>query len=137
MALAVTITRSSGSPSILALQAESFKVAYQRGPIQVPIPAGVDPILIDLGQFRPSVVISGTIRSVQDPTTDGTNTLFTKRTLEDLVTDQQHDRTITVSIVTEGLTDNYVAKVSSLNLEIMGGREFWSYTLSFVAQGRS
>ena len=47
-----------------ALKCDSFSINYSKTPIQIPIPQR-SPEIIDLGSFRPSISISGTVDTVQ------------------------------------------------------------------------
>ena len=47
-----------------ALKADNFSISYSKTPIQVPIPKAT-PFLIDLGMFRPTISLGGTVDTVQ------------------------------------------------------------------------
>jgi len=62
---------NSGATDRLALKAEQLSLSYGRQPIQIPLPSS-SPILIDLGQSRPTITISGIIDNVGGDLTNTT-----------------------------------------------------------------
>lgn len=140
MALSITITSNSVPNITYRLQVDNFQLRYQRGPVQAPVP-GLDPILIDLGQFRPQITCSGTLRATSG--TDGGITIPSKRELEDFVegssgTPRIYASTITLSTNIGGLTDNYVGKIAACDFNMMPAREdLWEFRLMMVTEGRS
>ena len=130
--LAVVLSNSSAT---YALPAEQFDISIGKSPFQAPIPANSDPLLIDLGQFRPSIFCSGTL----DPgdTSDGANDVPTKRELEDYIK-ASYNLATTITCTFGGIADAYVGKFSSVVFKAVpasAGR--WVFTIQMLTVGRS
>lgn len=127
MALGVTLV--SGATTY-RLEAESVSIAYERSPIQIPLP-GSNPLLLDLGQFRPSINIDGKIPVTAG--SDGGVTIPSKNNLEDAV-ENWWNAPITVTI----LGDAYVSKIASCTFSMPASREaVWDYRLRLVTISRT
>lgn len=132
--MALSVTVSNGAVTY-ALPSDSLDISIGKAPFQAPLPANTDPILIDLGQFRPAVVITGTL----DPgfTTDSVETIPTKRQLEDFVK-TSWELTMTLAITFGGVTDSYVGKFVSVIFKADAASEGrWNFVIQMVAVGRS
>lgn len=138
MSLGVTLTRSVGSPATYALPAESVSISLQKNPVQAEMAGGVNPVLFDLGQFKPTITIMGWIKSTASPSSDGTNPIPSKQNLEDFAT-SSYGATITFSMVdANSVTDTYECKVQAIKFEIISGRnDLWNYVLQLVTLGRT
>ena len=140
MALSVQISTNSTPNITYALQTDDITLDYTRGPLQVPI-SGRDPHLMDLGFFRPSVILSGVVK--QDATeTDGGISIPDKRDLEDFVegtsgTPAIYSSTITLAVTFDSQTDNYVGKISKCTFTRREGQTVWDFKMTVLAQGRS
>jgi len=133
MALSVTITGGT-SPVTYKLPIEELTIAYDRSPFQIPLP-DASPELFDLGQFKPSIKMTGILASLADD--EGGVTIPSKRNLEDAAV-QWHDSTITLAITLEGLTDSYICKIFQFTVNLVGGRnDVWQFTMQLVTQGRT
>lgn len=129
MALGVTIV-GGGGPTTYRLEAESVSIVFDRSPIQAPLP-GADPLLLDLGMFRPSINIEGKVPVTAG--SDGGVTIPSKNNLEDAV-ESWYNTTITVTI----LGDSYTAKIASCAFSMPASREeVWDYRLHFLALSRT
>jgi hypothetical protein len=62
---------NSGATDRLALKVEQLSLSYGRQPIQIPLP-GASPIIIDLGQSRPTITISGIMDNIGGDLTNTT-----------------------------------------------------------------
>ncbi len=132
MALGITLTVGG---TTYRLQATKIMIRLSRNPIQAALPGGIDPLLLDLGQFRPSMVIEGAIKSVE-PLSDGGISIPTKRQLEDLTSDN-FASTITVSVSVGGISDDYVGKIANLSFTLPAARDdLWEYVMNLVTVGR-
>lgn len=121
-----------------ALQVEEFTVNIRRSPIQAAMP-GADPLQFDLGFYDPSVTIRGIL-----PTTngsDGTYTIPSKNTLEDIATNSFASQ-ITLAIPgTSGDAtgnDTYIGKIADCNFTLMAGKEtiYWQFRMTLLAKKR-
>ena len=54
----------SGASIRFALKADTVSISYSKTPIQIPVPQR-SPEIIDLGSFRPSISVNGTVDTVQ------------------------------------------------------------------------
>ena len=122
-----------------SLQVEEFTVNIRRSPIQAAMP-GADPLQFDLGFYDPSITIRGIAPTADG--SDGTNTIPSKNTLEDVVTNS-FASTITLSIPgtsgdAAGSTD-YVGKIADCSFTLMAGKEtiYWQYRMTLLAKKRS
>jgi hypothetical protein len=62
---------NSGATDRLALKVEQLSLSYGRQPIQIAIPAA-SPVIIDLGQSRPTITISGIMDNIGGDLTNTT-----------------------------------------------------------------
>lgn len=128
MALDVQIVGGVG-PLTYRLKADSVSIVIDRDPRQAGLP-GVNPLLIDLGSFRPIIVVEGKLDEVAG--SEGGVTIPSKRDLEDAAR-TWYNTTITLTVS----ADAYVGKFRSLRMSLPAGREsVWDFTLQFVSQGR-
>jgi hypothetical protein len=128
MALSVTIDNGS---TTYALPTEEAEIIYARKPMQAPLPGG-DPILIDLGQIVPSIILSGRVDDTAG--SSGGNTIPTKNNLEDALESWYTD-TVTVTIG----GDAYVSKFNTARFKRKGGvgDQIWDFILTFVSVTRT
>ena len=66
---------NSGATDRLALKTEQLSLSYGRQPIQIPLP-GASPIIIDLGQSRPTITISGIMDNIGEDLSNTTQNAF-------------------------------------------------------------
>jgi len=136
MALGVLlISDGSGDDSAVtyALQAREIQIMLTRSPMQSPLPGG-DPLLLDLGQIRPVIKISGTVNSTSS--TDGSNTIPSKRQLEDF-TEEAYQSNLTVDITIGSTTDRYTHKVQALTFMLPAARDdLYDFTLTLACLRR-
>lgn len=86
---------TAAAPNTYKLLADSIRITYEKSPIQIGLPGGNPPLLLDLGQFTGSMVITGIVHTTTGLTDEGIN-FATKHQLEDFVTDQWNaDITVT------------------------------------------
>ena len=82
--MALSVTLKSASPAITyALQASEVRLTITRAPMHSPLP-GSDPLQMDLGQFKPMIVVVGVIPQDHSEL-DGSVRIPDKRDLEDFV----------------------------------------------------
>ena len=151
MALAVCLYDGlTSSEKRYALKADSFSVNYVKTPIQIPFPGGADPEIIDLGQIRPTITVSGLVdtsnpsETVSGPTRNSSTsyTVPTKEELEDFVTSKFYDPTgVPIEIIiSDGSTDavgSYPVAISQARFDLAPATEDrFSFTLVFVAKKR-
>ena len=153
MALAVCLYDGlSSSEKRFALKADSFSVNYVKTPIQIPFPSGADPEIIDLGQIRPTVTISGIVdttapgsaENVTGPTRNSSQvyTVPSKEELEDFVTSKFYDPSDSkVEImVSDGLgtpVAAYEGAISQARFDVAPATEDrFSFTMVFVTKKR-
>jgi len=148
-----------------ALKADSFGVSISKTPIQIPFPQN-SPELLELGMFRPTITVSGTIDRDQADTPetvigpskgffDGSGSAITdldpyhqtyyvptQKQLESFVTDSVYDDGSTplqLIVQTEAGTTyaTYEVAVSQCRFDLAPGTEDrYSFSLSFVAKDR-
>jgi len=135
-----------------ALKADSFSVNYVKTPIQIPFPGGADPEIIDLGQIRPTITVSGLVdttapgsgENVAGPTRNSSTvyTVPSKEELEDFVTSKFYDPAdAKVEIL---LSDGSGTPVAAYDVAISQARfdvapateDRFAFTLVFVAKKR-
>ena len=83
MAMGVILRSDGNGPDSAvnySLQAREIQINLSRSPMQSRLPGG-DPLLLDLGQIRPVIKITGIVRST--PGADGGLVIPSKRQLED------------------------------------------------------
>ena len=66
---------NSGATDRLALKVEQLSLSYGRQPIQIAIP-GASPVIIDLGQSRPTITVSGVIDNIGEDLSNTTANAF-------------------------------------------------------------
>ena len=66
---------NSGATDRLALKAEQLSLSFGRQPIQIPLPAA-SPVIIDLGQSRPTITISGIMDNIGQDLSNTTQNAF-------------------------------------------------------------
>ena len=155
MALAICLYdgTTDGSEKRFALKTDSFSVNYVKTPIQIPFPSGADPEIIDLGQIRPTITISGIV----DTTAPGSSENVTgpernssqvyvvpsKEDLEDFVTSKFYDPSnakieIMVSDGTSTPVAAYEGAISQARFDVAPATEDrFSFTMVFVTKKRS
>ncbi len=155
MALAICLYdgTTDGSEKRFALKTDSFSVNYVKTPIQIPFPSGADPEIIDLGQIRPTITISGIV----DTTAPGSSENVTgpernssqvyvvpsKEDLEDFVTSEFYDPSnakieIMVSDGTSTPVAAYEGAISQARFDVAPATEDrFSFTMVFVTKKRS
>jgi|TARA_R110000824_G_scaffold1906_2_gene9342 hypothetical protein len=139
-----------------ALKADSFGVSIQKTPIQIAFPQD-SPELLELGMFRPSITVSGTVdrdqatipEKVVGPSkgnaSDGDHETYyvpTQKQLEDFATDVVYDDSDTpIQIIVQtssGVTyATYDVAISQARFDLAPGTEDrFSFSLSFVGKDR-
>jgi hypothetical protein len=121
MALNVTMSGNSSSAKTYSLKVNSARISYDRSPLVAPMPGGVDPIILDLGQFRVKIVLEGTV-PVSGTESDGTNDIPSKVELEDLLTNPLW-YAANITFVIGG--DSYIAKIASCAFSLEASKEEW------------
>jgi len=142
-----------------ALKADSFGVSIQKTPIQIPFPQN-SPEIIELGMFRPSITVTGTVDRDQATTpqvvtgpakgnsSDGNKTNYfvpTQKQLESFATDVIYDDSDTpIQLVVQSLGEDdgtvyatYEVAISQARFDLAPGTEDrFQFSLSFVAKDR-
>ena len=133
-----------------ALKADSFSVNYVKTPIQIPIAGGGNPKLIDIGQIRPTITITGLVdvtdpsETVSGPTrnSSASYTVPTKEELEDFVTSKFYNESnakveIMVSDGSGTAVAAYDAAISQARFDVAPATEDrFTFTLVFVSRFR-
>ena len=151
--MALAICLYDGGSVRYALKADSFSINYVKTPVQIPLPGGGNPKILDFGQIRPTVTISGLV----DPTAPGSSenvsgptrnssTVYTvpsKKNLEDFVTSKFYDEnSAKVELL---LSDGTATPVSAYEVAIQQCRfdlapateDRFSFTLVCVGRKRA
>lgn len=136
MAMGVILRSDGNGPDSAvnySLQAREIQINLSRSPMQSPLPGG-DPLLLDLGQIRPVIKITGIVRST--PGADGGLVIPSKRQLEDYA-EEAYQSTLTVDIISGSITDRYTHKVQALVFMLPAAREdVYDFTLTLAALRR-
>ena len=129
----LAVTLSNGSTTY-ALKAESAQVQIRRAPLQVPLPGGNNPFIIDLNQFTPTESVSGQVDTTSS--SDGANTVPSKRNLEDTLTESAWINASTITLTING--DSYIGRIADVQFKVDGATENrWGFTLNFLSNKRS
>jgi len=153
MALAICLYDGlTSSEKRFALKADSFSVNYVKTPVQIPLPGGGNPKLLDFGQIRPTVTVTGIVdttapgssENVAGPTRNSSTvyTVPSKEELEDFITSKFYDESaskveIMISDGTGTAVAAYEAAISQGRFDIAPATEDrFTFTLVFVARKR-
>ena len=151
MALAVCLYDGlTSSEKRFALKADSFSVNYVKTPIQIPIAQGGDPRLIDIGQVRPTITVTGIVdasdpsETVAGPTRNSSTsyTVPTKEELEDFVTSKFYNEAsskVEIMVADGSGTAGaaYDAAINQARFDLAPATEDrFSFTLVFVSRFR-
>ena len=154
MALAICLYDGlTSSEKRFALKADSFSVNYVKTPVQIPLPGGGNPKLLDFGQIRPTITVTGIVdttapgsgENVSGPTRNSSTvyTVPSKEELEDFVTAKFYDENnakveIMITDGTGTAVAAYEAAISQGRFDIAPATEDrFSFTLVFVARKRT
>ena len=138
-----------GDEKRFAIKADSFSVNYVKTPVQIPLPNGVSPQIMDFGFLRPSITITGLVdtddpsETVTGPDKSGTSySVPTKEELEDFVTGEVYD--ISASpleiMIADGSTviASYDIAIQQARFDLAPGTEDrHSFSIVCVAKKRS
>lgn len=112
----------------------TIAISYDRNPIYASPGAGQDPLIEDLGFFRATVTLLGTIESNPSPTTDGGIDVASKADLEQFNTDNWENE-ITLSIMDTASTYSYVGAIKQVKFTQDGGKQDrWEFTLQLLSK---
>jgi len=154
MALAVCLYDGlTSSEKRYALKADSFSVNYVKTPVQIPLPGGGNPKLLDFGQLRPTITVTGIVdttapgsgENVSGPTRNSSTvyTVPSKEELEDFVTAKFYDENnakveIMITDGTGTAVAAYEAAISQARFDLAPATEDrFAFTLVFVARKRT
>ena len=154
MALAVCLYDGlTSSEKRYALKADSFSVNYVKTPVQIPLPGGGNPKLLDFGQLRPTITVTGivdttapgSVENVAGPTRNSSTvyTVPSKEELEDFVTAKFYDENnakveIMITDGTGTAVAAYEAAISQARFDLAPATEDrFAFTLVFVARKRT
>jgi hypothetical protein len=125
----------SGAKTDFKLKAVDMVVDHDRSPISAPIPY-TNPILIDLGQWKVNITISG---KCDFPGTDQSEGGVAIADMDDLVqmadsssANPWHSNTITLTDTTSTTTLTYTVKIGGVKIEKRDAQEYYSFTLKLV-----
>jgi len=139
-----------------ALKADAFGVSIAKTPIQIPFPQN-SPELIEIGMFRPSITVSGTVDRDQSTTpevvtgpakgnsSDGDKANYfvpTQKQLETFATDTVFDGNNTpIQLIVQtdagSVYGTYLVALNQARFDLAPGTEDrFSFSLSFVAKDR-
>jgi len=133
----------SGTTTFM-LQANSVQYSHDRSPIMVPLP-GSNPLFIDMGQWKVSVMIEGTASLAGTNLSDGGIAIADKDDLEAMVGNQDsvfsgtsvkkwYPETITLTDTTNSIVSTYEVKVSNLKMSKRAANNFYTFTLGLVGK---
>ena len=139
MPLAIRISRTGAAPSNnFRLQANTFTVTHELASLAAKLP-GVNPILIDLGQWSIALSIEGTANNTGTNLLDGAIAIADKDDLEDMADPtpttgiRWFDQTITISDETvSGSFQDYTVKISKLQIAKRDAQNFWTFSLMAI-----
>lgn len=150
--LSVYIENAGGADDFkyFALKAEDIAIQVARTPLQIPVPQG-SPFIFDIGSYRPSITISGTLDDVSTGDVfsfDGSGSTVsyyvpTQYQLQVAATDWVHrNASMYVYILHSNYDgsdsstqffDKYECAIQQFRCNVTAGSEqFWEYTLQFV-----
>jgi hypothetical protein len=131
------------------LQATNINFSHDRAPIMVPL-AGTNPLFIDLGQWKVSIQIEGTVSFPGTNLSDGGIAIADKDDLEKIVGNHDsifndevavitgvkkwYNETITLTDTTNSIVSTYEVKSAGLKLSRRAAQEFYTFTLSLVGK---
>jgi len=136
MALAIKISNDSGAGvTAYMLKASSLKIQHARSPIAIPMP-GTDPILLDLGQWKLNITVTGDTDFTGHDENDGAIAIADRDDLEYILnptsTNSWHDQVITLTDDTNSGATTYTVKISGLTLEKADAKDYYTFTLAMV-----
>ena len=143
----------TSSEKRFALKADSFSVNYVKTPVQIPLPGGGNPKLLDFGQIRPTITVTGIVdatapgssENVAGPTRNSSTVYVVpgKEDLEDFITSKFYDESaskveIMISDGTGTAVAAYEAAISQGRFDLAPATEDrFAFTLVFVARKRT
>ena len=110
------------------IQCQSVRIDYDRSPISAPLPGNVNPLLLDLGQYRVNIQIEGVTSETGTNINDGGTPIMDKNNLESAVQDWwNEDVRFTVS------DDIYTVKVQGASFSLAAALENrWTFRLQLT-----
>jgi len=136
MALALKLSRTGDSGvTAYMLKAISLKIQHIRSPIAIPLP-GEAPMLLDLGQWKLNITVSGDTDFTGHDENDGAIAIADRDDLEFIFdpteTNSWHNETITFTDDTNSNAVTYTVKMAQLTLEKVDAKDYYTFTLSMV-----
>ncbi|MEK6861546.1 MAG: hypothetical protein AABY07_06255 [Nanoarchaeota archaeon] len=140
MPLAIRISRTgAASGNSFRLQASTFTVTHELASLAAKLP-GVNPILIDLGQWSIAISIEGIANNTGTDLLDGAIAIADKDDLENMADPtptggviRWFDQTITISDETiSGSFQDYTVKLSKLQIVKRDAQNFWTFSLMAI-----
>ena len=156
MALSIYIENTDASSDFnrFALKAEDVAIQVARTPLQIPVPQA-SPFIFDIGSYRPSLTISGTLDDVNTADSEsfdgsgGDQTYYgpTQFQLLTAATDWVHRQGNQFVYVLHSnydgaasgtqYFDKYACAIQQFRCNLTAGTEtFWEYTIQFVLNRR-
>lgn len=124
---------TSSGPHTFNLQAKDVNINHQRAPILIPLP-GNDPIMLDLGQWKTTITISGIADFSGTDNLDGVIPIADRNDLESMadpeVPNPWYDQTILLTDSSDSAGTVYTVKIAAIKLEKKDVRQYYDFTLS-------
>ena len=118
----------STAAKVWKLQVSSCRIDYDRSPISASLPGNVNPLLLDLGQYRVNIQVEGITSETGTNQTDGGIPIMDKNHLEAAAQDWwNEDVRFTVS------DDVYTVKVNAVSFTLQAALENrWTFRLQLT-----
>jgi hypothetical protein len=144
MALSIRISRTGctncdpGGDGNYALGAESIRITHSGSPIVAVLP-GADPLLLNLGQWKVTIVIDGIANKTATDLSDGSVSIADKDDLEAMadptITDSWFDETVTIHDETvAGSFATYTVQIASIALSKDDVRDYWHFNMQAIGK---
>ncbi len=124
---------TSTGPHTFNLQTIDVVINHQRAPILFTLPGG-DPIMLDLGQWKTTITLSGIADFTGTNKLDGVVPIADRNDLEAMadpeVPNAWYDQTILLTDNTDSNGTIYTVKIATVKLEKKDVRDYYDFTLS-------
>ena len=150
-----SIITTGGEDSVFWLQASDFSISHDRLPIVSTLP-GTDPITLDLGQWKITINIEGTLRlntstnealdiptgytGISDLGNSGEAKIAKREHLEEIsastIGGDWHSNDIIIVDYSDGDPTEYVVKISQVKINRSASWEYYNFTLACLGYQR-
>ena len=126
---------TSTGPHTFNLAASNIVISHVRAPIVAPLP-GSDPLILDLGQWKTTVTVTGRAEFTGTNKLDGTIPIADRDDFENMVDpligNPWFDETITLTDNTDSGGTTYTVKISTVKLEKIDVKKYYEFTISCI-----